>query len=57
MLVDIRWITGQITGQIIGYSGQSLLSVTVASSDWFPYFIFVYTVESIPVEVDCNLYF
>ena len=35
VLVDIRWITGQITEQIIGYSGQTLLSVTVARSDWF----------------------
>ena len=31
LLVDIR----QITGQITGYSGQTLLSVTVARSDWF----------------------
>ena len=30
MLVDIRRITGQITG----YSGQTLLSVIVARSDW-----------------------
>ena len=35
VLVDIRWITEQITEQIIGYSGQTLLSVTVARSDWF----------------------
>ena len=51
VLVDIRRITGQITG----YSGQTLLSVTVARSDWFHYCIIVCTVESIPV--DCNLYF
>ena len=55
MLVDIRRITGQITGQISGYSGQTLLSVTVARSDWFHNCIIVFTVESIPV--DCNLYF
>ena len=55
MLVDIRWITGQFTGQIIGYSGQTLLSVTVARSDWFHYCVIVCTIESIPV--DCNLYF
>ena len=55
VLVDIRRITGQIAGQIIGYNGQTLLSVTVARSDWFHYCIIVYTVESIPVY--CNLYF
>ena len=55
MLVDIRRITGQITGQIIGNSGQTLLSVTVARSDWFHYCNIVCTFESIPV--DCNLYF
>ena len=42
-------------GQITGYSGQTLLSVIVARSDWFHYCIIVWTVESIPV--DCNLYF
>ena len=51
VLVDIR----RITGQINAYSGQTLLSVTVARSDWFHYCIIVCTVESIPV--DCNLYF
>ena len=55
MLVDIRWITGQFTGQIIGYTGQTLLSVTVARSDWFHYCVIVCTIESIPVY--CNLYF
>ena len=35
MLVDIRRITGQIIGQITGYSGQTELSVTEARSDWF----------------------
>ena len=55
VLVDIRQITGQITGQIIGYSRQTLLSGTVARSDWFHYCIIVCTVESI--QVDCNLYF
>ena len=33
MLVDIR----QITGQITEYSGQTLLSVIVARSEWFHY--------------------
>ena len=51
MLVDIRWLTGQITG----YSGQTLLSVTVARSDLFHYCIITCTVESMPV--DCNIYF
>ena len=55
VLVDIRWITGQITGQIIGCSGQTLLSVTVARSDWFHYCIIVCTNENIPV--DCNFSF
>ena len=51
MLVDIR----QITGQITGYSGQTLVSVRVARLDWFHYCIIVCTIESIPV--DCNFYF
>ena len=55
VLVDIRQITGQIIGQITGYNEQTLLSVTVARSDWFHYCIIVCTIESIPV--DCNLYF
>ena len=55
MLVNIRQIKGQIKGQITGYSGQILVSVTVARSDWFHYCIIVCTVESIPV--DCDLYF
>ena len=42
MLVDIRRITGQIIGQITGYSEQTLLSVTVGRSDWFHYCIIVY---------------
>ena len=49
-IVDIGWITGQT--QIAGYIGQTLLSVTVARSDWFYYCIIVYTIESIPVDSD-----
>ena len=63
MLLDIEQITGfrymcisgQITVPIAGYSGQSLLSVTVARSHWFHYCFIVCTIESIPV--DCNHYF
>ena len=53
--MDTRWITGQITGQIAGYSGQMLLSVTVARSDWFHYCVILCAIESVPV--DCNHYF
>ena len=55
LLEDTRWITGQITGQIAGYSGQTKLPVIVARSDWFHFCIIVCTFESIPV--DCNHYF
>ena len=55
VLVDITRITGRITGQVIGYSGQTLLSVAVARLDWFHYCIIVCAIESIPVH--CNLYF
>ena len=51
MLVDI----GQITGQIAENSGQTLLSVKVARTDWFHCCIIVCAIESIPV--DCNRYF
>ena len=55
MLVNIGQNTGQITGQIARYSGQTELSVTVVRSDRFHYCIIVCTIESIPV--DCNHYF
>ena len=56
VLMDTRWITVQITGEMAGYSGQTLLSVTVGRSDWFHYCIIVCTVESIP-DFDFNHYF
>ena len=51
VLVDIGQITGWITGRIAGYSGQTQLSITVVTSDWFHYCIIVCTIESIPVDV------
>ena len=35
VLVDIGLITGEITGQIARYSGQTKLSATLARLDWF----------------------